>query len=102
MQEQGYRSVGVERVSRKNGPVRHSERGSMAEPPLFDALDPDPSPVGDGSGFVVSSAVAAEAERATAPGQDIADGLPTWERELVADALEAESALVGTGTNSWE
>jgi hypothetical protein len=50
----------------------------------------------------VSPAVAAEAERAISPGQDIADGLLTWERELVAGALGAESELVGTGTNSWE
>ena len=50
----------------------------------------------------VSPAVAAEAGHPEAPGWDLADRLPTCERELVADAVEAESALVGAGTNSWE
>ena len=51
---------------------------------------------------MVAGAVAAEAGHQDAPGWDLADGLPTCERVLIADALDAEPALVGGGTNSWE
>jgi hypothetical protein len=54
------------------------------------------------SGFVVSPAVAAKAEQPDPPGWDLADGVPTWERELVVDDLEAEPALVGAGAESQE
>ena len=50
----------------------------------------DPPPVGDASGCVVSPAVAAEAGHDGAPGWEPFEGLVTGERDLVADALEAE------------
>jgi hypothetical protein len=51
-------------------------------------------------GNVESPAVAAEAERAIPPGQDIADGLPTWERELGADSLDLECDLAERGNSA--
>jgi hypothetical protein len=46
---------------------------------------------------VVSPAVAAEAERVIVPGQDIADELPTWERDLGADSRDLECDLAERG-----
>jgi hypothetical protein len=51
---------------------------------------------------VVAGAVAAEAGQPDAPGWELGEGLPTWERELIAEALEAEASLVGAGTSPWE
>lgn len=44
-------------------------------------------------GRLVSPAVADEAERAFASGWDPSDGLPSWERELVAVDLEEVDEL---------
>jgi hypothetical protein len=52
-------------------------------------------------GFDVSPAVAAKAEQPEAPGWDLADGLPTWERELVPSELEEVGELVGAGAEVW-
>jgi hypothetical protein len=52
-------------------------------------------------GFRVSPAVAAKAEQPEAPGWDLADGLPTWERELVPSELEEVGELVGAGAEVW-
>jgi hypothetical protein len=52
-------------------------------------------------GFLVAGAVAAKAEQPDPPGWDLADGVPTWERELVVDDLEAEPALLGAGASGW-
>jgi hypothetical protein len=54
------------------------------------------------SPFVVAGAVTAEAGQPDPPGWDLDDGLPTWERELVPSELEAEPALVGVASTSWE
>jgi len=43
---------------------------------------------------VVAGAVAAEAGHPEAPGWDLADGLPTWERELVMANFEEVGELV--------
>jgi hypothetical protein len=50
-------------------------------------------------GSVVAGAVAAEAGQPDAPGWELGDGLPTWERDLFANAMDAESALVGFVTS---
>jgi hypothetical protein len=55
----------------------------------------DPQPDQDASGFVVSPAVAAKAERAAAGGWEATHDPPTWERELVPSDLEEVRELVG-------
>jgi len=44
----------------------------------------------------------AEGEHPEAPGWDLGDGLPTWERELVPSDLEEVDELVGTGVGGSE
>jgi len=44
---------------------------------------------------LVSPAGADEAEQPGDRGWELADGLPTWERELVATNLEEIEAMVG-------
>jgi hypothetical protein len=51
------------------------------------------------SGKRVSSAVADEAEQPSAPGWELADGLPTRERELVTARFEMVLKLVGAGAD---
>jgi hypothetical protein len=49
----------------------------------------------------VSPAVATKAEQPEAPGWELAEGIPTWERELVAVDLEEVGELVGAATEEW-
>jgi len=48
---------------------------------------------------VVAGAVAAEGEHPEAPGWELAEGLPTWERELVTAHFEEVGELVGAGVD---
>ena len=51
---------------------------------------------------VVAGTVAAEAEYPEVPGWEPFEELGTGERKLIADALEAEAAIVSAGMNSWD
>jgi hypothetical protein len=46
---------------------------------------------------VVAGAATVEAGQPDVPGWDLAEGLPTWERELVTASFEEAGVLVGAG-----
>jgi hypothetical protein len=79
---------------------RHALKRVVVRHLGIDAGDDEPASRPRSFGFVVSPAGAAEAEQPDALKWDLAEALPTWERELVAVELEEVGELVGAGVRS--